>query len=58
MKAKFDTIRDLGFNAGAHDASHSDSTPCPYPAGSWQESEWKAGYEAGAEYFHFAYPEA
>jgi hypothetical protein len=52
------TIRDLGFNAGAHDASHTDSTPCPYPVGSWQEIEWKDGYAAGTEHFHFAYPEA
>ena len=55
---KLDTARNIGFNAGAHDASHTDSTPCPYPAGSVDAAEWEAGYEAGAEYFYRAYPEA
>lgn len=52
-------IREIGFHVGANDAASAVSnTPCPYPAGSWQAIEWESGYEAGAEYFLFANPQA
>jgi len=50
------TIRESGFAAGASDAARTESTPCPYPAGSWQAVDWEAGYEGGAAYFYDNYP--